>query len=118
MSENTGTSSAPTGGRHHRFDAARIWSRGVGVLATIVRWFGTLVALLLTLHVVLSVGGANPENSITRFVAEWAEPLALGFSDLFTPADPQLSVLVNYGAAALFWLLITSLAVRILRAIG
>lgn len=88
------------------------------VLVTLVRWCGSLAAVLLTIHVVLTVFGANPDNGITRFFREWARPLALGFENLFTPADPQLAVLVNYGIAALFWLFVTSLAIRILRALG
>lgn len=88
------------------------------VLVTVVRWCGSTAAVLLSTHVVLTVFGANPDNGITRFVGEWARPLALGFENLFTPSDPQLAVLVNYGIAALFWLFITSLAIRILRALG
>lgn len=41
-----------------------------------------------------------------------AESLALGFQDLFVPADPELAVLLNYGCAALFWLITTSIAAR------
>jgi hypothetical protein len=92
--------------------------RVADVLVTVVRWVGSAAAALLAIHVVLTVFGANPANGITRFFREWARPLALGFETLFTPADPQLAVLVNYGLAALFWLFITSLAIRILRALG
>lgn len=126
MSENVGgvttdaQSDAPNGGGRRRkrrsFDLAQARIRVVGIVANVIRWIGTLAATLLTVHVVLTIGGANPDNSITRFVAGWADPLALGFSDLFQPADPALAVLVNYGVAALFWLFVTSLAVRIVRA--
>lgn len=126
MSENVASDAtgahdeASSGGRRRRrsFDAAKARARIVGWIATVVRWIGTLAAALLTAHVVLTVGNANPDNGITQFVAEWAEPLALGFSDLFQPADPTVLVLVNYGIAALFWLVATSLAVRIIRAVG
>lgn len=102
--------------RHRRTpDVARIRARTAGVAELVVRWFGTLAALLMVAQVVLTLGNANPDNGITRFVAEWARPLALGFADLFTPADPSTGVLVNYGVAALFWLFVTSVAVRIIR---
>ena len=106
---------APT--RRHRrpVGVARARRRAAGVVETLARWFGSLAALLMLAHVVLTVGQANPDNGITRFVAAWAQPLALGFSDLFTPGDPRSAVAVNYGIAALFWLLATSLAVRIIR---
>lgn len=88
-------------------------------MTTVARWAGTLAAVLLTLHVVLTVGGANPANAITQFVANWAEPLALGFENLFPkPEAPKLDVLVNYGIAAVFWLIVTSLVTRVLRALG
>lgn len=127
MSENVGDvttgaqSDAPENGRRRKrksFDAARARMRIVGVLSSVIRWLGTLAATLLTVHVVLTIGGANPENGITRFVARWAEPLALGFPGLFQPADPVLQVLVNYGIAAVFWLVVTSLAVRIVQALA
>ncbi|MCI2423668.1 hypothetical protein MOQ72_40310 [Saccharopolyspora sp. K220] len=100
-----------------RADLRRAWVRAVGVLITAVRLVGNACAALLAIHVVLTVGSANPENGITRFVASWADPLALGFQDLFMPDDPKAAVLVNYGIAALFWLLATSLAIKILRAL-
>lgn len=93
-------------------------ARIADVLVTVVRWFGSLAAAVLTIHVVLTVFGANPDNGITRFFQTWSRPLALGFDNLFTLADPQFAVLVNYGIAALFWLFVTSLAIRILRAVG
>ncbi len=129
MSENAGGSPAgggptrgvPGGDRRHRRGSgglAEIRARTCRVLEVVVRWVGTLLSLLMVAHVVLVVGGANPDNAITRFVAEWAKPLALGFSDLFTPADPSLAVLVNYGIAAVFYLFATSIAVRIARLVG
>ncbi|WP_199444032.1 hypothetical protein [Umezawaea beigongshangensis] len=75
-------------------------------------------AVVLVLHVLLTVGGANPDNGITRTAAEFAQPLALGFKDLFTPEDPKLNVLVNHGIAALFWLVARSLVLRLIRRPG
>lgn len=129
MSENAGSATptrddgeqAPKTGRRRlrkSIDSKQIRARIVGIVATVVRWVGTLLAVLMTAHVVLAIGGANPDNGITRFVAEWARPLALGFADLFTPADPQAAVLVNYGIAALFWLIVTSIAVKVIRALA
>jgi len=90
-------------------------ARAVDVLVTAVRTVGGFAAAVLAAYIVLSVGGANPDNTIAKFVARWADVLALGFRDLFTPADPKLQVLVNHGLAALFWLIIASVVSRILR---
>lgn len=90
-------------------------SNVVGVLAGVVRWAGLLLALVLAVHVLLTVGNANPDNSITRFFSAAANPLALAFRDLFTPENEELRVLVNFGLAALFWLIVSSVLSRLIR---
>lgn len=101
-----------------RHTAARVRARVVGVLASLVRWVGLLVTVILVLRVVLTIGGANPANGITSFVTSWSDPLAWGFKDLFTPSDAKLRVLVNYGIAALFWLIVSSIVARLVRRLG
>ncbi|WP_309110250.1 hypothetical protein [Saccharothrix sp.] len=93
-------------------------TRIVSVVAGVVGWAGLLIAVVLVAHVLLTVGGANPANSITTTVASWADRLALGFRDLFTPEDPKLRVLINYGIAAVFWLIVRSLVVKLVRRLG
>ena len=90
----------------------------VGVLATVVRWVGLVFALVLAVHVLLTVGEANPDNGITQFFAATADPLALAFKSLFTPENAQLRVLVNYGLAAMFWLIVSSVLSRLIRRLG
>ncbi|MFF5991064.1 hypothetical protein [Prauserella flavalba] len=90
----------------------------VGLLAGVVRWVGLLFALVLVLHVIFVIGEANPDNGIVSWVADWSEGLSLGFKDLFTPDDPKLAVLVNYGIAAIFWLVVSSIVARIIRRVG
>jgi len=98
-------------------DSAVKRTRGavVGTVATVVRWAGLVVVVVLVLRVLLTVGGANPANGITSFVRSWSDPLAWGFKDLFTPSDAKLRVLVNYGIAALFWLIVSTILTRIIR---
>ena len=100
------------GTRSWRAELRRAWARLVELLGNAVRWWGSIAAGLLALHVVFTLVGANPENGIAQFVSSSAESLALGFQDLFVPADPELAVLLNYGCAALFWLITTSTAAR------
>lgn len=87
----------------------------VGFLAGLVRWVGLLFSIVLVAHVLLTVGGANPDNGITVFFADAAEPIALAFKSLFTPANAELRVLVNYGLAALFWLIVSAVVARLIR---
>jgi hypothetical protein len=97
---------------------AQLRTSVVGVLASLVRWAGLIVVLILVIRVLLTIGGANPANGITSFFRSWSDPLAWGFKDLFTPSDAKLRVLVNYGIAALFWLIVSSVLARIIRRIG
>ncbi|HEY0447967.1 hypothetical protein [Actinophytocola sp.] len=101
--------------QERRRTPAEVRASVVGVLAGLVRWVGLIFALVLVVHVVLTVGSANPDNSITVFFADAAEPLALAFRNLFTPENAELRVLVNYGLAALFWLIVSSVVSRLIR---
>ena len=89
--------------------------RVAAVLATLVRIAGGLAVLILVAHVVLTLGDANPTNQITMLVATWADRLQIGFRGLFTPADPKTRIVVNYGLAAAFWLVVSWVLVRLLQ---
>ncbi|HEX9337424.1 MAG TPA: hypothetical protein VF892_16130 [Pseudonocardiaceae bacterium] len=101
--------------RSTRRTPAQIRAAVVGTVANVVRWAGLVVVVILVIRVLLSVGGANPANGITGLVTSWSDPLAWGFKDLFTPDDAKLRVLDNYGIAALFWLIASSVLARIIR---
>jgi hypothetical protein len=90
-------------------------ARAVNIVVTLVRTVCGFAALVLAAHVLLTIGGANPDNGITRFVDNWSRVFALGFRDLFTPRNADLAVIINYGIAALFWLIVAAVITRILR---
>ncbi|MGY6657544.1 hypothetical protein ACXIZN_35825 [Amycolatopsis sp. TRM77291] len=92
--------------------------RAAGVLASVVRWVGLIFAAILVLHVVFVIGEANPDNGIVSFVRGWADGLLLGFKDLFMPEDAKLRVLINYGIAAIFWMVVTGILAKIIRRVG
>jgi hypothetical protein len=98
-----------------RRTAGQVRASVLGALASVVRWAGLIVVIILVVRVLLTVGGANPDNGITSFITSWSDPLAWGFKNLFTPSDAKLRVLVNYGVAALFWLVVSSVLTRIIR---
>jgi hypothetical protein len=93
-------------------------TRITAVLATVIRIVGWLAVLVLVAHIVLSLGDANPANSITRFVSYWAGRLELGFQDLFAPPDARMRVVLNYGLAALVWLVASSVLASLVRRAG
>jgi hypothetical protein len=90
----------------------------VSFVAWVVRWAGLIFATILVLHVIFEIGEANTVNGIVSFVTAWAKPLSLGFKDLFQPSDPKLSVLVNYGIAAIFWLIVSAVLAKVVRRVG
>lgn len=101
--------------QRHRRSPAATRATVVGVLAGLVRWTGLVFAVILVIHVLLTVGKANPDNGITVFFGDAAEPLALAFRSLFTPENAELRVLVNFGLAALFWLIVSGIVSRLIR---
>ncbi|MGQ0842280.1 hypothetical protein [Actinokineospora sp.] len=95
----------------HRWHA----SSGRGTAARIVTGIGALFALIEVVYILLIVLGANAANAFFRFVSSLAEPLALFFPGLFQLANYNLAVILNYGLAAVFWLVVAGLIARILR---
>jgi hypothetical protein len=65
-----------------------------------------VIALILVAHIVFFALGANPANDIVRTVADWAGWLATWFDDLFQPANEKLEVFLNFGIAAVFFLIV------------
>ncbi|GAA3850040.1 MULTISPECIES: hypothetical protein [Amycolatopsis] len=89
--------------------------RGRGTAVRVVTGIGALFALVEAIYIVLVLAGANTANAFYRFIDSIAQPLALFFPGLFPIANGQLNVLVNYGLAAVFWLVVTGLIARLLR---
>jgi uncharacterized membrane protein len=99
----------------YRPSVAQVRTVSVGLAAGIISWGGVVLAVLLVVHIILVLGGANPGNSITTFVGSWSSAVVFGFKDLFTPSNAKVQVLVNYGLAAIFWLVVTVIASRVVR---
>lgn len=92
--------------------------RGAGFLASLLRIVGLVIVAILVIHIVFTLLDANPANFLTQFVAEWAAMFNLGLGNLFTPDQPKLAVTLNYGVAAIVWLVVTTLIVRLVRRVA
>ena len=88
------------------------------MVARALRTIGYAIVAVLLLHIVLTLLQANPANVVAALVARLAETFDLGLSNLFLVDDPMLAVLLNYGAAALAWLLIVAVVVRLVSRVG
>jgi hypothetical protein len=93
-------------------------ARAGNAVARALRTIGYAIVAVLVLHIVLTLLQANPANAVASLIRRLASTFDLGLSNLFLVDDAMLAVLLNYGAAALAWLLITAVVVRLASRIG
>ena len=91
---------------------------GAYALARGLNAVGLAVVAVLVVYIVLTLLEANPANPAARLVRELAEYFDLGLSNLFLVGNPKWMVAVNFGVAAMLWLLATAVVVRLVRRIG
>ncbi|HEY0636209.1 MAG TPA: hypothetical protein VGD67_01055 [Pseudonocardiaceae bacterium] len=78
-----------------------------------IRGVGTFFAVILGLQILFVLIGANTANALVRFIGEWARLLALWFHNLFNTGNFKLDIIMNYGLAIVFWLVVTGLLARL-----
>lgn len=83
------------------------------VVTTVIAAILRIAALLIVLGIVFVVLEANSDNSIVSFVLDVADFLVGPFDGLFTPKDEKLEVAINYGIAAVIYLVVASLVARL-----
>lgn len=88
-------------------------SSGRSTAAKVITGVGAVVAVIEAIYILMILLGANAENAFFQFVHAIAEPLALFFPGLFQLDNYQVGVLINYGLAAVFWLVVTGLIARL-----
>ncbi|WP_461123947.1 hypothetical protein [Saccharothrix stipae] len=81
--------------------------------ARVISGVGAVFALIEVLYILMILFGANPANAFFRFIQQLAEPLALFFPGLFQLGNANLDLIINYGLAAVFWVVVTSLLARL-----
>jgi hypothetical protein len=82
--------------------------------ARVITAVGGVFALFEVVYILLVLFNANPANGFFRFVQSVAEPLALFFPGLFNLANDKLELILNYGLAAVFWLVVTGFIARLI----
>ncbi|MEV6768927.1 hypothetical protein AB0N05_09915 [Nocardia sp. NPDC051030] len=88
----------------------RTYHESVG--ARVVAGVGGLFAVIEAIYILMLVLGADQSNRFFTLIKSWAEPLALFFPGLFHTGDGNLDIVVNYGLAAVFWLVVTGFIAR------
>jgi hypothetical protein len=79
--------------------------RHYGVGAIIMLATG-IIAIILVLHILFVLLGANPGNSIVSTDADWAHHLAAWFDGLFTTSSAKWNTVLNYGIATIVYLVV------------
>jgi hypothetical protein len=78
-------------------------------LARLVRLAAWLVALVIVVGIALVLLDANMGNAIVRDIHDAASFLVGPFKNVFSPKSHKADVAVNYGLAAVVYLLVGSL---------
>jgi hypothetical protein len=74
----------------------------------------SVIAAILVLAILLVVLEANRSNDLVQIVRDAAQFLAGPFDGLFSLERPKVEVAVNWGIAAIVWLVIGRLIARFL----
>jgi hypothetical protein len=75
-------------------------------LARLVRTLAGLIALLIAVAIILFLVGANPANAIVRDIHDAAAWFVGPFKSLFSIHDAKLAMLVNWGLAAVLYVVV------------
>ncbi|TDC06686.1 hypothetical protein E1284_33465 [Actinomadura bangladeshensis] len=113
--EPGGDHRAPRVRRSLRDRTAGARRRTAGAIATAISVATTLVVLVLAVHIVFVAFEANTANDLVRWFGDRATDLCWQFKDVFQPADRKTEVAVNYGLAALVYLVIGRVLVGLVR---
>lgn len=89
-----------------------------GLIATVISVITTVVVVILAVHILFVIFEANTSNDIVSTIGDWAENLAWQFKDVFEPEDAKFRVAVNYGLAAVVYLIIGRVLAGLIQRLG
>ncbi len=98
-------------GRGRTAAARGAWAVGSVFLAIsrLIRLLVGIVFVIIVAAILLRVFNANPTNTIVKDVHDLAKTLVGPFNNLFHIKNPKASIAVNWGIAALVWLVVGNL---------
>jgi hypothetical protein len=96
--------------------------RGVGggffLAARLVMLVTWILVAIIVVAILLKVLDANASNAIVKDVHDLGKTLVGPFKNLFTIKNAKVEMAVNWGLAALVYLIVGSIIARVLRRIG
>jgi hypothetical protein len=82
---------------------------------SVITTIAGVVAGIIILGIVLVLMKANPNNEIVNFVLDVARFLTTPFHHLFPQDNVRQDILVNWGIAAIVYLIVGALIARLVR---
>ena len=73
-----------------------------------------VIAVIIVAHIVFVLLNANGGNDIVSTDNDWATWFSTWFLNLFTPSSHNLNVVLNYGLAAVCYLLVGGILRRLI----
>ena len=95
-----------------------IRTRRSSLISRVISAIFGVIALILILHIVFVMVGANADNGLVGTLRDLAGTLAWGFKNLFSNANIKVQTFLNYGLAALVYLGIGAVLHRLFRNLG
>lgn len=74
-----------------------------------------IIAVIIVGHIIFVLLDANGANDIVSTDSDWATWFSTWFLNLFTPSSYKLNVTLNYGLAALCYLLLGGILRRVIK---
>lgn len=104
--------------RRRRWREAAGLSRGTLLLARLVHLVVGVVVVIIVLAIVLVLLKANRTNSIVSQIHDWARSLVGPFDGMFSLHNARAALAVNWGIAAVVYLLVGELIAHLIGAVG
>ena len=82
---------------------------------SVITTIAGVVAAIIILGIVLVLIKANPNNQIVDVILDVGRFLTKPFHNLFPQDDPRQDILVNWGIAAIVYLIVGALIARLVR---
>jgi CDP-diglyceride synthetase len=83
-------------------------------IARLIRLAVAIVVLVIAAAVVLRLLSANPGNVIVRDIHDAGRALVGPFKDVFSPKNAKVSMAINWGLAAVVYLIVGGLIASVL----
>ena len=115
---NRGRRDAETTSGEREGRAARPLAAATAFLARLVRLAAGIVAAIIVAGILLVVLKANPTNDIVSAVHDAAKALVGPFDGMFSLDSAKATIALNWGIAALVYLILGALIARLIALIG